>query len=145
MSPPHPFIPFPFLTSISTLWGLSPFLPPITTYNILFMFICLFLVGERVLFFKSVNFMRSWILLLCLLFILQFSSVAQSCLTLRPHESQHARPPCPSPTPGVYPNSCLLLALGIASATQYITPNFTEWVKKSMEACRHRVLRIYAN
>ena len=25
---------------------------------------------------------------------------------LWPHESQHARPPCPSPTPGVYPNSC---------------------------------------
>ena len=25
--------------------------------------------------------------------------------SLRPHESQHARPPCPSPTPGVYPNS----------------------------------------
>ena len=24
----------------------------------------------------------------------------------RPHESQHARPPCPSPTPGVYSNSC---------------------------------------
>ena len=32
----------------------------------------------------------------------QFSSVTQSCLTLRPHEPQHARPPCPSPTPGVY-------------------------------------------
>ena len=26
--------------------------------------------------------------------------------SLRPHELQHARPPCPSPTPGVYPNSC---------------------------------------
>ena len=26
--------------------------------------------------------------------------------SLRPHESQNARPPCPSPTPGVYPNSC---------------------------------------
>ena len=26
--------------------------------------------------------------------------------SLRPHESQHARPLCPSPTPGVYPNSC---------------------------------------
>ena len=26
--------------------------------------------------------------------------------SLRPHESQHARPPCLSPTPGVYPNSC---------------------------------------
>ena len=25
--------------------------------------------------------------------------------SLRPHESQHARPPCPSPTPGVYTNS----------------------------------------
>ena len=25
--------------------------------------------------------------------------------SLQPHESQHARPPCPSPTPGVYPNS----------------------------------------
>ena len=26
--------------------------------------------------------------------------------TLQPHESQHARPPCPSPTPRVYSNSC---------------------------------------
>ena len=26
--------------------------------------------------------------------------------SLQPHESQHTRPPCPSPTPGVYPNSC---------------------------------------
>ena len=28
--------------------------------------------------------------------------------SLQPHEPQHARPPCPSPTPRVYPNSCLL-------------------------------------
>ena len=28
--------------------------------------------------------------------------------SLRPHELQHARPPCPSPTPRVYPNSCPL-------------------------------------
>ena len=26
--------------------------------------------------------------------------------SLRPHESQHSRLPCPSPTPGVYSNSC---------------------------------------
>ena len=26
--------------------------------------------------------------------------------SLQPHESQHARPPCPLPTPGVYPNPC---------------------------------------
>src|SRR5574337_1009884 len=25
--------------------------------------------------------------------------------SLRPHESQHARPPCPSPTPGVHSDS----------------------------------------
>ena len=28
--------------------------------------------------------------------------------SLWPHELQHTRPPCPSPTPGVYPNSCPL-------------------------------------
>ena len=46
---------------------------------------------------------------MCLSYLLknmyQFSSVAQS---LRPHEPQHARPPCPSPTPGVHPNPCPL-------------------------------------
>ena len=35
---------------------------------------------------------------------LQFSSVTQSCPTLRPNGLQHAGPPCPSPTPGVHPN-----------------------------------------
>ena len=28
--------------------------------------------------------------------------------SLRSYEPQHTRPPCPSPTPGVYPNSCPL-------------------------------------
>ena len=28
--------------------------------------------------------------------------------SLRPHESHHDRPPCPSPTAGVYPNPCPL-------------------------------------
>ena len=40
------------------------------------------------------------------------SSVQFSCSvlfdSLWPHELQHARPPCPSPTPGVYLNSCPL-------------------------------------
>ena len=35
----------------------------------------------------------------------QFSHSVMSG-SLRPLESQHARPPCPSPTPGVYSNSC---------------------------------------
>ena len=35
----------------------------------------------------------------------RFSSVDQLCPTLQPHELQHARPPCPSPTPRVHSNS----------------------------------------
>ena len=34
----------------------------------------------------------------------QFSCSVMSD-SLRPHESQHARPPCPSPTPRVHPDS----------------------------------------
>ena len=43
---------------------------------------------------------------------ISFSSVHFNCSvmsnSLRPHESQHAKPPCPSPTPGVHSNSCPL-------------------------------------
>ena len=42
-----------------------------------------------------------------LLVSVQFSCSVVSD-SLRPHESQHTRPPRPSPTPGVYPNSCPL-------------------------------------
>ena len=37
--------------------------------------------------------------------IVQFSRSVVSD-SLRPRESQHARPPCPSPTPGVHSDSC---------------------------------------
>ena len=40
----------------------------------------------------------------------KFTSVQFSCSvvsnSLRPREPQHARPPCPSPTPEVHPNPC---------------------------------------
>ena len=40
----------------------------------------------------------------------KFSSVQFSCSvksdSSRPHELQHARPPCPSPAPEVHPNPC---------------------------------------
>ena len=36
------------------------------------------------------------------------SSVSQLCPTFQPHEPQNARPPCPSPTPGVHLNPCPL-------------------------------------
>ena len=38
-------------------------------------------------------------------FQFSFSVVSDS---LQPHQPQYARPPCPSRTPGVYPNSCPL-------------------------------------
>ena len=43
-------------------------------------------------------------------FPIVFSSVSRSVVSnsLQPHGLQHARPPCPSPTPGVYSNSCPL-------------------------------------
>ena len=62
--------------------------------------------GETALF-QGISFGK-WSVLLKSLF--QFSSVqfSRSVVSdsLRPHGLQHARPPCPSPTPRVYPNSC---------------------------------------
>ena len=50
--------------------------------------------------------------LMSIFFKIQFSSVQFSHSfvsdSLRPHGQQHTRPPCPSPTPGVYSNSCPL-------------------------------------
>ena len=54
-----------------------------------------------------------WDVYLCLIrnlyllntFVLQFSHSIVS-ESLQPHELQHARPPCPSPTPRVHPNLC---------------------------------------
>ena len=43
----------------------------------------------------------------CFYYLVQFSRSVVSD-SLWPRESQHARPPCPSPTPGIYPNTCPL-------------------------------------
>ena len=55
------------------------------------------------------DFLKNW---LVWFLHLPFSSVqfSRSVVSdsLRPHELQHTRPPCPSPTPGVHPNSCSL-------------------------------------
>ena len=59
--------------------------------------------------FKREKAKKNWLLFKS---SLQFSSVQFSHSvvsdSLRTHELQHARPPCPSPTPGVYPNPCPL-------------------------------------
>ena len=45
-------------------------------------------------------------IIICICLQNQFSSVAQSCLTLRPHGLQHDRLPCPSPATGACSNLC---------------------------------------
>ena len=50
----------------------------------------------------------------------QLNSVTQSCLTLQSLESQQARPPCPSPTPGVHSNS--------RPSRQWCHPAISSWV-----------------
>ena len=61
---------------------------------------------------KSTQFykdMRTWYYLNHIIcqwtYSVQFSCSVVSN-SLRPHESQHAKPPCPSPTPGVHSDSC---------------------------------------
>ena len=63
----------------------------ISSASTMFNALCLILKTQLLLFIESVRFSRS--------------VVSDS---LRPHESQHARLPCPSPTPGVHSNLCAL-------------------------------------
>ena len=42
--------------------------------------------------------------------------------SLRPHELQHARPPCPPPTPGVHPNPCPLSQWWHATISPSVIP-----------------------
>ena len=48
------------------------------------------------------------ILLFFFLSVIRSDQISRSVVSvsLRPHESQHSRPPYPSPTPRVYPNPC---------------------------------------
>ena len=51
----------------------------------------------------------------------QFSRSVMSN-SLWPHELQHSRPPCPSPTPRVYPNSCPLSRWGHPTISSSVIP-----------------------
>ena len=75
----HLFLPFYLLPHLSYL------LPPL--------FYC---------WFPPECFFTSFIALIIISVQFSRSVVSNS---LQPHESQHYRPPCPSPTPGVYSNS----------------------------------------
>ena len=55
----------------------------------------------------KLNFQKTKIMASGTISSVQFSRSVVS-ESLRPHELQHTRPPCPSPTPGVHSDSCPL-------------------------------------
>ena len=61
--------------------------------------------------------------------VIKFSSVQLShsvvSNSLRPHGLQHARPPCPSPTPEVYSNSCPLSRWCHPTISSSVVPFFS--------------------
>ena len=62
----------------------------------------------------------------------QFSHSVMSN-SLRPHEPQHTRPPCPSPNPGVHPNPVLSqwgVKISLKQNATLVLPNKTNISKK---------------
>ena len=88
----YPLLPLPYPQSVLYLCFSIPALQigsPHIFFSIPYMYVCVKEVVVHVCkeIFRSVQFSHS--------------VVSDS---LRPHESQHSRPPCPSQTPGVHPN-----------------------------------------
>ena len=74
-----------------------------------------------------ISFVRFILLLvLILLWTVQFSCSVMSN-SLQPHGLQHARPPCPSPSPGTYSNSCPL-SRWCCSTISSVIP-FSSWLQ----------------
>ena len=62
----------------------------------------------RLLDYMRVLLLVSWGVSICFSNTSVQSSHSVMSGSLWPHELQHARPPCPSPTPGIHPNLCPL-------------------------------------
>ena len=80
------------------------------------------------------------------LYSVQFSHSVMSD-SLQPHESQHARPPCPSPTPRVHPNSMHRVGDAIQPSHPLVSPSppapnpsqhqsLFQWVNSSHEVAK---------
>jgi len=64
----------------------------------------------------------STIIFFSTLLVVQWVSAVTQSYSLRPHEMQHARPPCPSPTPRVHPNPCPLSQWGHPTISSSVVP-----------------------
>ena len=65
----------------------------------------------------SIKLVESWWI------SVQLSSFSQPCLTLRPHGLQHARLPCPSPTPKAYSNYVHRVSNAIQPSHPLLSPS----------------------
>ena len=83
--------------------------------------------------------------------LLFYNSVQCSCSvipdSLQPHEMQHARPPCPSPTPRVHSNSCpsshlILLSLSPPAPNPSQHQSLFQWVNSSHEVAKVLELKL---
>ena len=109
------------LLSCVTLWDCMDCSPPDSSVHGILQARILECVD--IFFFRGSSWPRDWICISCVSCIgrqilyhcatweilpIYSQSVSRSVMSnsLQPHESQHTRPPCPSPTPRVYPNSC---------------------------------------
>ena len=63
--------------------------------------------------------------------------------SLQPHESQHARPPCPSPTPGACSNSCPLSQWCHGKPTTFLKS--WSWTRCHSHMLQHHTLWIWQN
>ena len=85
-----------------------------------------FMIRQQQISFSSIIFRRGCLHCIFFPFCHQFSSVQFSLSvmsnSLRPHGLQNARPPCPSPTPGVHPNSCPLRRLCHPTISSSVIP-----------------------
>ena len=64
--------------------------------------------------------------------------------SLRPHELQHARPPCPSPTPRVHPNLCPLSRWCHPSISSSVIP-FSSCPQSSPESGSFPMSQLFAS
>ena len=97
---------------LSTAFTLSHrFLVVVFSFSFLSVHILISFLISSVIYwlFRSVLFSFHMFVFL-VFFPVRFSQFSHSVVSdsLQPREQQHARSPCPSPTPEVYPNSCPL-------------------------------------
>ena len=95
---------------------------------------------------ETLLFMLQTMVFLSFISSVQFSRSVVSD-SLRPHESQHARPPCPSPTPGVHSDSRPLSQWCYPSISSSVIPfsscpnpsqsqSFFQWVNSLHEVAK---------